>query len=185
MPSRVEHRILADIRRGRRRACEQIARLHYRSIYNFLAYLSADPALAEDLTQETFAAAWAAIDGYRAEGSLGAWLHRIAYHKFVDAARIGRRRDVALADLESRKDTASQASDPSSRLVARERQGLLYEALGRLDEPEYTAIVLHYIQGFSFRRMARVLDEPVGTVKWRTNHALKNLRQLMTGRIQP
>ena len=143
MPSRAERQIIADIRRGPRRACEQIARLHYASIYNFLAYMSGDPPLAEDLTQETFAAAWAAIDAYRARGSLSAWLHRIAYNKFLDAARIGRRRAVAMADLERRNDGTSHASDPPTRLAAEEYQGLLYEALGRLDEPDYTAVVLH------------------------------------------
>ena len=36
--------------------------------------------------------------------------------------------------------------------------------------------MLHYLQGLSYREMAMVLDEPSGTVKWRTSEALKCLR---------
>jgi DNA-directed RNA polymerase specialized sigma24 family protein len=36
--------------------------------------------------------------------------------------------------------------------------------------------VLDYFQGLSYREMASVLDEPIGTVKWRTAQALNRLR---------
>jgi DNA-directed RNA polymerase specialized sigma24 family protein len=39
--------------------------------------------------------------------------------------------------------------------------------------------VLHYLQGLSYREMAAVLDEPTGTVKWRTSEALNVLRNLL------
>jgi DNA-directed RNA polymerase specialized sigma24 family protein len=39
--------------------------------------------------------------------------------------------------------------------------------------------VLHYLQGLSYREMAAVLDEPTGTVKWRTAEALSRLRALL------
>jgi DNA-directed RNA polymerase specialized sigma24 family protein len=39
--------------------------------------------------------------------------------------------------------------------------------------------VLHYLQGLSYRQMAAVLDEPTGTVKWRTAEALNRLRAML------
>ena len=38
---------------------------------------------------------------------------------------------------------------------------------------------LHYLQGLSYREMAVVLEEPTGTVKWRTSEALNRLRALL------
>ncbi|MHC4260636.1 MAG: RNA polymerase sigma factor, partial [Planctomycetota bacterium] len=64
-----------------------------------------------------------------------------------------------------------------------EHSALLYEAMRRLESSEYIVIVLHYIQGLSFREMAKVLEEPVGTVKWQTSHALKRLKGFLTGRV--
>ncbi len=148
-----------------------------------MAYLTRDTRLAEELTQETFASAWAGIDSFKGRALIGTWLHRIAYHKFIDSKR-RLQRDAALMDgLEPQNDTAPASSDPLHRLTADENCRLLYEAMRRLKSPEYTVVVLHYIQGLSFREAAKVLDQPVGTVKWQTSRALKSLKSYLTGRV--
>lgn len=134
-----------------------------------MAYLTRDTSLAEELTQETFASAWASIDSFKGRALIGTWLHRIAYHKFIDSTR-RLQRDAALMDgLEPQNDAAPASSDPFHQLAADENYRLLYEAMRRLKSPEYIVIVLHYIQGLSFRQAAKVLDQPVGTVKWQTS----------------
>jgi DNA-directed RNA polymerase specialized sigma24 family protein len=40
-------------------------------------------------------------------------------------------------------------------------------------------IVLHYIQGLSFREVADVLRRPVGTVKWQINQAIKKIKECL------
>ncbi len=148
-----------------------------------MAYLTRDSNLAEELTQETFASAWANIDSFRSRASLGTWLHRIAYRKFIDSTR-RLQRDVVLANnLEQQKDTASESSDPLHRLTADENNRLLYEAMRKLKSSDYMVIVLHYIQGLSFREVGKVLDKPVGTVKWQTSRALKKLKSNLTGGV--
>ena len=148
-----------------------------------MAYLTHDTSLAEELTQETFASAWANIDSFRSRASLGTWLHRIAYRKFIDSTR-RQKRDVALVGrVAPKNDTAPESSDPLHRLIADENYRLLYQAMRMLKSSEYTVLVLHYIQGLSFRQVAKVLDRPVGTVKWQTSRALKNLKSYLTGRV--
>jgi len=85
--------------------------------------------------------------------------------------------------LRREKRDAPETLNPLYRLVTDERSFLLYEAMRKLKSSEYIVIVLHYIQGLSFREMAKVIDEPVGTSKWRTSKALKKLKALLTGRI--
>jgi RNA polymerase sigma-70 factor (ECF subfamily) len=155
-------------------------------VYRFLAYLTLDAGLAEELTQETFAAAWAGVDSYKGRASLGTWLHRIAYRKFIDAKR-GLERDRHLKDRlkeYAREALDGDVSDPFRRLAADEDRRLVYEAMLRLESSEYLVVLLHYIEGLSFREIAGVLDEPVGTVKWRTSRALKRLRQYLTGGVK-
>jgi RNA polymerase sigma-70 factor (ECF subfamily) len=150
-----------------------------------VAYLSGDATLAEDLTQETFAAAWANIGGYKGRASIGTWLHKIAYHKFIDSGRRLERRTALAAGLQKENSSEQEACNPLHRLTMNEDSRILYEAMRKLKSPEYTTIVLHYIQDMSFREMAKVLDEPVGTVKWRTGRALTTLKGFLTGRIEP
>jgi RNA polymerase sigma-70 factor (ECF subfamily) len=176
---------LKKLRTGRREAYEALICQHYKPVYRFLAYLTADSALAEELTQETFAAAWANIARYKSRASFGTWLHQIAYHKFIDAKRSRQRNAALLAKLKSRTNDDSETSNPLNRITIDEDSRSLYEAMTRLNSSEYLVILLHYIQAFSYRQVAQVLGEPIGTVKWQTNRALKKLRLYLTGRAQP
>ena len=184
MRHRAQRQNLRGIRKGRRKAREAAVCQNYRAIYRFLVYLTGDAALAEDLTQETFASAWANIDRYKGRASLATWLHKIAYHKFIDSKRSRERQASLITKLKEQGTDVSQTSDPLYRLMADEHSRLLYRAMQKLEFSEYTIIVLHYIQGMSFREMAEVLNEPVGTVKWRTSRTLKKLKAFLIGRTE-
>jgi RNA polymerase sigma-70 factor (ECF subfamily) len=168
--------LLSDLRAGRPEACAELIRAHYQEVYRFLVHMTRDIHRAEDLTQETFASAWEKIAGYQGRATLTTWLHRIAYTKFIDAQRAQRR--IARM-IEKLAVPAVSASDPTTRLVADDEAGSLYRTLQSLAEADRTLIVLHYLQGLSYREMAGVLDEPTGTVKWRTSEALSRLRTLL------
>jgi RNA polymerase sigma-70 factor (ECF subfamily) len=148
-------------------------------------YLTRDSNLAEEITQETFVSAWTNIASYKARASFGTWLHQIAYRKFVDSRRALRRDASLMAKLREQINEPQDELDPFYLLAADEHSRMLYEVLNTLPSLEYIVIVLHYIQGLSFREMSKVLDEPVGTVKWQTNRALKKLRGYLSGRVEP
>lgn len=174
---------LSDIREGRPEVCEKIVCQHHESIYRFMVYLTDGASLAEDLTQETFASAWANISQYNGRASLKTWLHRIAYRKFIDSKRSLQRHTVVMARLKQDSGGSVDTVNPLHRLMSDEHSCLLYEAMHKLRTSEYMVIVLHYIQGLSYREMAQVLNESVGTIKWRTSRALKKLKTFLTGRI--
>lgn len=179
-----EKRSLKAIRQGRREAYEQIIFRHYESVYRLMAYLTGDTTLAEDLTQETFASAWAKIDDFKAKASIKTWLHRIAYNKFIDSKRISTRRADLIASQHPIGSDSDRTSSPPEQSINDEHTRILYQALDKLQLPDYIVIVLHYIGSLSFREMAVVLDKPVGTVKWQTSRALSELAAILNGRIQ-
>lgn len=177
-----ERRLLKQIQAGQREACEQLVRTHYRPVYAFLYRMTGDIDRAEDLTQETFASAWASIANFEGRASFGTWLHRIAYNKFVDSQRALQRENVMLQTAGRELSTPCTDPSPLAHLMAEERSRRLQEAVFSLDDRDRAVIVLHYHQGLSFRQMAQVLDEPIGTVKWRTSQALRRLRTSLNGR---
>jgi RNA polymerase sigma-70 factor (ECF subfamily) len=172
--------LLSNLRAGRPEACAELVRAHYQKVYRLLVHLTRDVHQAEDLTQETFAAAWERIATFQARSTLATWLHRIAYTKFIDAQRAARRAAGMLERLMSPKVSPS---DPFDTVVADDEAQRLYRALDRLDARQRTLLVLHYLQGLSYRAMASVLDEPTGTVKWRTAEALNCLRALLPDEV--
>jgi RNA polymerase sigma-70 factor (ECF subfamily) len=176
-----DQRLLREIRAGRREACAELVRAHYQAVYRFLAHLTRDVHQAEDLTQETFAAAWQKIAAFEGRSTLATWLHRIAYTKFIDAQRT-QQRAAGMRERLTRRVVAVSPS-PSEGVMAGDEAERLYQALDGLDASERTLLVLHYLQGLSYREMASVLDEPAGTVKWRTSEALHHLRALLSDEV--
>jgi RNA polymerase sigma-70 factor (ECF subfamily) len=183
VPDRSERQILKHLRQGQRQAWETVVCQHYKLIYSFMAYLTDDTNLAEDLTQETFLAACSSIENYKGTSSIRTWLYRIAYNKFIDSCRSIKRNCDLASGLKKQKQNSHKIFSPLRRVMADENSRCLYEAMGRLESSEYVLILLHYLQGLSFRQMAEVLDEPVGTVKWRTHKTLKKLKKILIDRI--
>ena len=112
MAPRQQRRLLKEIRTGSQEACAELLRSYYASIYRFLLHLGGNVSTAEDLTQETFAAAWKGIGSFRGRASLGTWLHKIAYGKFVDFARRAKRGEAAAEQLRNRKDITRGIPNP-------------------------------------------------------------------------
>lgn len=172
------------IRRGDPDACEELVRTHYERVYALLTHLGRDVHLADDLTQETFVAAWANIGKFAGRSSLITWLSQIAYRKFIDA----RRRGLVHAQQaeEYRQQCAMQTEDHPTvtDLAAADRRRRLHSALDELDEDDRTLLTLHYLQDLSYREMAAVLEKPSGTVKWQTSQALHRLRSHLNGELE-
>ncbi len=177
MQGRAERRILKALREGRREAYEDIIDAHYASIYRLLLFLTRDANVAEDMTQEVFASAWAAIEGFRGDASVKTWLRRIAYNLFLDAQR-RRRRNASLAGMMG-EDEAGVAADPLSRIMTDEHLRRMYRALDRLDDQERAILLLHYLDGLSYREMADILGISEDNVGVKLNRARNTLAESM------
>ncbi|HXB60608.1 MAG TPA: RNA polymerase sigma factor, partial [Candidatus Acidoferrales bacterium] len=56
----------------------------------------------------------------------------------------------------------------------------LLEAIGQLDETYRAAIMLFYLQDYSYNEIAEILGIPLGTVKSRLTRGLEKLHHLLT-----
>jgi RNA polymerase sigma-70 factor (ECF subfamily) len=137
--------------------------------------------MAEDLTQETFVAAWSSIDNFAGRSSLVTWLSRIAYRKFVDANRRGLVRAERAKEFHEQYVLRIEEHAAAADLEAAEQHEQVYSALDELNQEDRTILTLHYLQNLSYREMASVLDRPAGTVKWQTSQALQRLRARLNG----
>jgi RNA polymerase sigma-70 factor, ECF subfamily len=179
---RPENALVKRILAGDHEACVEFVRQYHAPIYRLLLHLCRDAHQAEDLAQETFLAAWAKIGTFSAASSLHTWLHRIAYRKFIDAHRRTERRITTKTDVPI-DQAQSNTLSPYESALASEESHRLYRALDRLKPADRDVVVLHYLQGLNYEQMADVLDNPTGTVKWRTRQALENLRSVLEGKI--
>ncbi len=184
MRDRSERRILKALQERRREAYEDVIDAHYASVYRLVLFLTRDAHAAEDLTQEVFASAWGAIHDFRGDASVRTWLHRIAYHAFLDMRRRRQRDDSLAGRLVGGDADSGPAAEPLSRLMADENLARVYRAMDRLDAEERAMLVLHYVEGLSYREMAQVLHRSDGTLKWMINRTVEKLRRQLGEQVE-
>jgi RNA polymerase sigma-70 factor (ECF subfamily) len=117
------------------------------------------PREAEDLTQETFARAFASLHRFAGRSSARTWLLSIARRVCADAIR-NRRPSTPVAEL----DPPGQASDPADTVSLR-------MLLASLDPPFREAFTLTQVLGLGYAEAAEVIGCPVGTVRSRVARA--------------
>ncbi len=155
-------------------------------VYRHLLAMTRDPALADDLTQETFLRAVSHIGQLRHGDAALGWLYRIAANTVVDHAR--RARGVgAPADTERLADTGasplrqSPAPSPQTAAERSEMSACVDRHLASLPDDYRVVLLLHDGHGLTNPEIAARLHCSVATVKIRIHRARARLRAALTG----
>lgn len=169
--------ILLRLGGGEHDAVRHLYRLYGGPLYALGVRMLRDVALAEDMVQETFVRLWRAAPGFDpAKGTPGAFIFTIGRRAAIDLIR--RRRGDEATPLE--EDAATTSPDglrhEGDDLIASID---LHAALARLSAPQREVIDLAYVEDLSQSQIAARLELPLGTVKTRTFHALRTLRQAL------
>ncbi len=144
-------------------------------VYRFTLRLCRDSSTAEDITQQTFLAVWQSIGSFRWRSRFSTWVFGIAYRQYLLVKRQDERavQTVPLEDWHEAEETL----DVDSALVAEDERSRIRRAVYALPDPYREVVCLVYLDGFTCREAAQVLDIPIGTVKSRINGALTILRE--------
>lgn len=155
-------------------AFETLYRSHLGRIHGLCLRMSADPALAEELTQQTFIRAWQRLGTFRGEGRFAGWLRRLAVNVVLADRRTRMRRaafergDVDPADLGSR----IPADGP-------DRRRDLESAIAGLPPGARAVFVLHDIEGYRHDEIAAFTGTSKGTSKAQLHRARRLLREAL------
>lgn len=135
-----------------------------------------DAELAEEITQSTFCTIVSKLASYTELGRFEPWLFRIAMNRLRDEMR---RRVRHARPVESDTLAALAGGGDVSVPPDREDLGALTRALQQLSEADNRVVTLRHLAGMSFRQIADLLEEPLGTVLARQHRALRKLRDLI------
>ncbi len=150
-----------------------LVELHREHAYGLALRITRSPADAEDVAQEAFVRAWAALPAFRGEARFGTWLHRIVARRALDRAdslRVRRAREAGLEDVAEPAAAPAAARDP---LLARRLERLM----GALSAPQRAVVSLFYGQDQSVEDVAGALGMNENTVKTHLARARTLLRE--------
>lgn len=158
-------------------AFDQIVRRHGAALRGLLRRMGAQPALADDIAQDAFVAAYQNIAAFRGEAGLAPWLKRIAARLYIRRWRSESRYQLTETPQD---DTPFEADGLSDERLD------LDEALSRLSQAERMCVSLCTGCGFSHPEAADLLRIPAGTVKSHVKRGLDKLRRIMAPQgVQP
>ncbi len=164
-------------------AFAQLVNRHKDQIVNYLARLTGCRDRAEDIAQETFVRFYKQIHHYREEGTLSAYLFRIATNLVRSEERRKRRWQMLQPILSygGFADNGHQPASPQAEALASEEHREVTRALASLDVLYRAPLVLREIEGLSYQQIAAALGCNEGTVKSRLHRG----RQMLKQRLAP
>ena len=159
---------------------QSLVDLHYAALYRFAMSMTRTESDACDLVQQTFLT-WA-TKGHQLQDTskVKSWLFTTLHRCFLES----RRRSSRFPHLEISEAEAELPNvepDQVSHLDAQDALNLL----GQVDEQFQAAVALFYLEDYSYKEIASILEVPLGTVKSRIARGLAQLKELVRRKAAP
>ncbi|MEW5851514.1 MAG: RNA polymerase sigma factor [Myxococcota bacterium] len=153
-------------------------------LFNFMVRFCGNRDLARDLCQEAFLKAFRGLPGFRVGSPFKPWLYRVAINAAHSHRRRASRRETGVEDMTEleQQDTAGSAQPPpaaDAQLVLNQDGVAVQHALAELPDALREAVVLKFVEDFTYEEMADVLGARVPALKMRVHRGLQRLRELL------
>lgn len=151
---------------------EQIPRLR-----RYARALTQNVTNADDLVQDCLERAWDRRGSWRPESNLRAWLFTIMHNLFVNEYHRLKRESAIMLPINEHDSPGSGDNSDLLRDLA--------SCLAKL-KPEFReVVVLVGLENLSYKEVAEIVSAPIGTVMSRLSRGREELRQLMSGQVEP
>jgi RNA polymerase sigma factor (sigma-70 family) len=149
-------------------AFAELVRRRQSWLRSLLRRLCHDAALADDLAQQTFIAAWQKLSQLRTPAAFGGWLRSLAVNMWLQDRR--RRTELPLDEELADMALPARGTDPGLAID-------LDRLLALLKPAERLCLVLCHAEGMSHAEIGATTGWPLGTVK---SHVARGAAQLRT-----
>ncbi len=170
--------LIARARRGDEEAFRLIFERYTRPIISFIFYMVNRADLAEELAQETFVRAYKNLDALRDEAKLSTWLFGIARNIARESLR-NRHREQFQVELSDRTvlEMSAHESSPAGRLLDKELNNMVRDALSRLDEDKRLVFTLKVYQERSYDEIAEITGFTIPKIRNDLHRARAEMRR--------
>jgi RNA polymerase sigma-70 factor (ECF subfamily) len=141
-------------------------------VWSLVYRICGDYDTAQDVTQETFLAAFRKIGGFGGTGTLRGWLGRIAINLLRDQRRTERRRSETLIRFPAAEGADARMGEP----FVQRRVSAAVDALG---EKLRVVLLMHDVEEYTHEEIAQALGIAPGSSRARLSRARALLRDAL------
>jgi RNA polymerase sigma-70 factor (ECF subfamily) len=165
--------LVGKARAGDMDAYEVLVRRHRDRIYRIALRMLGDRHDAEDIAQDVVIQVWTALAGFTGASSFTTWLYRIVVNRCLNQIRRSRSTRPV---LDGDPPPVAGAED---MVIARQRARAVMEAIAALPPDQRAVVVLHHLEGLSYREVAAVVNISEDAVRGRLHRARVSLLETL------
>ena len=171
----MDQELIERWRTGDERAATSIVERHASALARFALSLGVREEL-DELVQDTFVRAFAALDSFRADSSLRTWLFTIERRLVLDRRRAARRQPEMVEVMPEDAATGFHALDG---MVASETEARVRNALDTLSPMQRDVFTLRVQEGRAYKDIADILGTTEGAARVHYHNALRAVKELI------
>ena len=173
MHRQTDEELIQRVRSGHTEAFRYLVERYQDRVATTVKAMLGESDDAQDVGQETFIRFYNSLSAFRGESSVATYLNRIAINLSLNALK---KRKRFFNRFERTEDDHHFISNDTVDVDAFDHKALIERALQNL-KPDFRAVVvLRFIEGYSTRETAQLLDVPLGTVLSRLSRAQHKMR---------
>ncbi|HEV7626927.1 MAG TPA: sigma-70 family RNA polymerase sigma factor [Streptomyces sp.] len=171
--------LLKDVARGDQEAFTAVYDQVAGPVLGLVRSVLRDPAQSEEVAQEVLVEVWRTAAHFQPDkGSAMSWVMTFAHRRAVDRVRSAQ----AASDREQRAALLDQTpafDEVTEEVEARLEREQVRRCMRTLTELQRQSVTLAYYRGLTYREVAELLAQPLGTVKTRLRDGLIRLRDCL------
>lgn len=166
--------LIDAVNQGDAQAFEALYHRHRDYTLRLAMRFTGERNLALDAVQDSFIYFYKKFPGFTLTAKLTTFLYPVVKHNALTLKKKAQRAqgDTSEEALKAQPTPAS-GSDPAQA----DSTDDLHTLLSSLPEAQREVLVMRFVDGLSVEEIAQALNIPIGTVKTRTHHAIKKLRE--------
>jgi len=178
-----DNELVLRARSGEKEAYGQLVTRYQGHVYGLAYSFVSNWAEAQDITQETFIRAYMNLDQLRDPNRFAAWLRRVTFGvamNWLKTFRPGLFRQLeGHVDLEY-GEIPDFCTSPCENVQKKELAEAVLEAIASLPPKYRVPLTMFHLNGLSYKKVAKFLDIPIGTVKTVIHRAKKKLKPALS-----
>ena len=187
-----EKQIIDRLKNGDSQALKLLMELHQDYIYTLVIQMVKSVHASEELTQDIFIKVYNKINTYEERSKFTTWLYTITYRtclNYLEKKKIVfTETDLMSTDEREAKNiesysNLSQREEWGDATDTEEKQKILWDAIDILPSVQGVIITLHYLQQFSIREIADMIQLPLNTIKTHLHRGRNTMRSILLKRF--
>lgn len=169
--------LVTKVLNGERDYFDILIKKYERVIYNYIFNITLNKEDSEDIVQEVFIRAYKSLYKLENKANFYSWIFKITINTMN--THFNRKKQYIPLEDNLLIDVSCDINDtPEEIFKIKEENKQLLQKLSVLNQDQRNAIILKYVQGFSYKEIAEILQIKEETVKIKINRGKKKLYDL-------